>query len=342
MSEMPFNVADLANFDMNATYNVADGGGIPDIQVVGQPDGSDTSIYDTPKPTTTTTTTTPSGGASSPSWWEAQQAQQRQSIADTITAMFSRYGLGSLAGTILSYAKQGMSGDAIAMAIRQTGEYKARFPAMDALAAKGRAISEAAYIEYESTAASLERQYGLPTGMLTNSVTNLLTNEVSAAEMSDRVQLASAGSILAPDDFKAEMKRQFGVDQGGLTAYYLDPTIAQPLLEKQYAMGLIGTEAQRQGIRDLQVETISALQAQGITQSQAKQGFGQVAASEGLTQGKGDTVTQSELVGATFGTDPGAAASVERAAKAKRASFDGGGGFATDKGGITGLGVSST
>jgi hypothetical protein len=100
------------------------------------------------------------------------------------------WGLSSLYGKVVEYARKGYNGDAIAVMLRSTPEYKARFPAMEALAKKGRAISEGQYIDYERTAAQIEQRYGITTGMVTGNVTKLLTEEVSAAELNDRVVLA--------------------------------------------------------------------------------------------------------------------------------------------------------
>lgn len=272
----------------------------------------------------------------------ARKAAQ-DSIIAAVTGVFNSYGMSDLVPLITQYAREGLSGDSIGILLRETPQYAKRFPAMKALQAKGRAITEGEYIGYERSAASLEQQYGLPEGMLVSNVTGLLTNEVSAAEMADRVRLASAGSILAPEDFKAQMRDRFGVDSGGLTAYYLDPTIAQPLLEKRYAMALIGTEAARAGVDGVATDYLSLLQGNGVTAGMAQQGFGRVASQEGLMFGKGEVASQDALVQTAFGTDPNAVDTVERVVKSRTAAFQGGGGFAQDRTGSSrGLGVSST
>ena len=273
----------------------------------------------------------------------ADRTAAQQSIIAAVSGVFTQYGLGSLVPLITQYAQQGLSADAIGLLIRQSPEYKQRFPAMSALVSKGRAISEAAYVAYEAQASSLERQFGLPQGMLTNSVTNLLTNEVSAQELTDRVQLASVGAIQAPADFKAEMQARFGIDQGGLVAHFLDPTIAEPLLQKQYAMAVLGTEASRVGVKGVTTDYLGLLNNEGISQQQAKQGFGNVALQTGLESGKGETVTQDNLVQAQFGTSPEAQQAVQRVVDTRVGAFKGGGGFSQDRSGSNrGLGVSAT
>ena len=278
--------------------------------------------------------------------WEEEQARARRmreqrQIIENVQAVFSQYGLSSLNGLIAQYARQDMSAAAIEIALRQTQQYKARFPAMEALAAKGRAISEAEYIAYERTASSLERQYGLPSDMLMNNVTDLLTNEVSASELNDRVVLASSAAIQAPEDFRQTMTDFYGIDSGGLTAYFLDPDVATPLLEKQYATSLIGTEARRQGV-GVDVYGAENLQELGISQEQARVGFGQVARSQPLTEGRGDIVTQQQLIGGTFGATQAETRAVERARAGRVGRFQEGGQLTSSREGVTGAGTTAT
>jgi hypothetical protein len=275
-----------------------------------------------------------------------RQAQQQQYERDTrqrqtlevVKAAFAQYGLSSLYSKIEEYARADYSADMIAILLRQTPEYKQRFPAMEAMAKEGRAISEAAYIDYERTAVALEQRYGLPKGMLMGNVTELLTKNVSANELNDRVILASAASTTAPDELKRAMKDYYGVDQGGLAAYYLDPDLALPLLEKQYATAQIGGASYQQGL-STDLNTAAQLQEMGVSEDQARQGFGNVRDSMGLTTGKGDSVSQSDLTLGTFGKAD-AAQQIQRVAKGRVNKFAGGGGYQSDRQGVGGLGSS--
>ena len=242
---------------------------------------------------------------------------------------------------VVGFVREGYDPDAISVLIRTTPEYKQRFPAMDALGKKGRAISEAEYIDYERTASNLERRYGFPAGMLMGSVTDLLTNEVSASELNDRVLLASAASVQAPQEVKDTFMQYYGISDGGLTAYFLDPERATPLLEKQYAASLIGVEASRQGV-GMDVYGSENLANLGITQEQARQGFGRVAGAQPLTQGRGDVVSQQELISGTFEQSEEALKNIERASKARTGRFQEGGGFTSSAQGVGGLSSAAT
>ena len=271
----------------------------------------------------------------------AQETRRQDNAIATMRALLQDYGLNSLYDRVVGFVRDGYDPEAISVLIRTTPEYKQRFPAMEALSRQGRAISEGEYIEYERTASGLERRYGIPEGMLMGSVTDLLTNGVSTVELNDRVLLASAASIQAPQEVKDTFMQYYGISDGGLTAYFLDPDKATPLLEKQYASSLIGVEASRQGV-GIDVYGSENLADLGITQEQARQGFGRVAGAQSLTQGRGDVVSQQELISGTFGQSEQALKNIERASKARTGRFQEGGGFTSSNQGVTGLGSAAT
>lgn len=270
-----------------------------------------------------------------------QKAREDQEAIAAVKGIFSTYGLSSLYSKIVEFVQQGYSADTVQLLLRETPEYKQRFPAMEALNAKKRGISEASYINYEQTAAQLEQQYGLPKDMLMNNVTNLLTNEVAATELSDRVVLAAANSLQAPEDLKKTLSDYYSIGSGGLTAYFLDPSVAMPLLEKQVATAKIGTEATRQGV-GIDVFGAQNLQDLGVTTEQAQSGFRTVAESAGLSAGSGDVATQQELIAGTLGGDAAAKKKIERAIGGKLGKFQGGGEFLQTQQGAVGLGSAAT
>jgi hypothetical protein len=272
---------------------------------------------------------------------EAKRVREINAI-ETLRGVMTEYGLESLMGKIESYVKEGYEGDAVLALIRTTPEYNERFPAMKALQAKNRKISEAAYIEFERNAAQLERAYGLPSGMLgKETVTNLLSNEVSASELEERVTMAAAGAFSAPAEVRSTFEQYYGIGSGGLTAYFLDPDKALPLLTKQYAASTIGAEAEMQnfGIDVLMAERLTEA---GITQEQARQGFATTARRRGFTQGRGDIVTEAQLVEGTLLGQEEAQKAIERVQKGRIGQFQQGGGYTATQQGVSGLGSAAT
>lgn len=271
---------------------------------------------------------------------ESENRKRVNNAIEVAKSLMTQYNLTSLYDKIVGYVRDGYEPDAALMMLRNTPEYKQRFPAMEALSQKGRSISESEYIAYERNAAQLEQLYGLPKGMIQNNVTTLLTNEVSGDELQERVVLSAAASVTAPQDLKNTLKNYYGIDSGGLAGYFFDPAIATPLLERQFATAVIGTEALRQDV-NVGLDIAQNLQQLGVTQEEAREGFGQVRRLEGLTRGKGDRVNQQQLIGGTFGqAEQGR--QIEQAQSARRARFEAGGQFVTEQSGVSGLGTSTT
>lgn len=266
----------------------------------------------------------------------------RQNALATVRGALEQFGLTSMLDLITQYVQQDYDAESIMVLLRQSPQYKERFPAMDALAKKGRALSEAEYIAFERNASQLERAYGLPSGMLgKDAVTRLLTNEVSAQELENRVTMAAAGAFQTSPEVKQQFRNYYGIDSGGLTAYFLDPERAMPLLQKQYVSAQIGAEAAMQSI-DLGVSMAEELQVAGINQQQAREGFGRVAGQRELSMGRGDIVSQQELIGANLKGDTAAQQAIERAGAARVGRFAGGGQYLQTQQGTIGLGTAAT
>jgi hypothetical protein len=241
------------------------------------------------------------------------------------------------------FAQMGMTEDEIYMNLRNTPEYKARFPAMEALASRGRAISEAAYIDYEQKSAQLEQMFGFPQNMVTGAVTDLLIGDVSLTELQDRLTLASADALTAPDDLKQQLETFYAIDPDeALRAYYLDPERALPILQKQSASARIGVQAIRAGMCDIGVGLAEELQGIGVTEARAAEGFGKVAQLSSLSSGRGDVASTEQLIGANLKNSAADIAAVERAQRARTGRFQEGGGFAATQQGVTGLGSAAT
>ncbi len=271
----------------------------------------------------------------------AKRDKEKNAIA-VATSSFTNMGLASLVPKAIGWIKQGYESDAVLALLRDTQEYKDRFPAMQSLAAKNRAISEAQYIDFERQANQMERAYGLAPGMLgKDTVTTLLENEVSAQELGDRVNMAASGAFQASAEVKTQFKDYYGIDSGGLTSYFLDPDKALPLLEKQYVSAQIGAEA---ALQDFNINSGLAeeISMAGISNAQAREGFGAASSQKGLTAGRGDTVNRSDLVQGNLMNNQQAQKKISRAQKSRTNRFDSGGGFVGGDSGLTGLGSSKT
>ena len=303
-----------------------------------------------PAPTTaaTTTTQTDNTPAYDPdAYAKAETARlealRRKNAAAVLEGLMGTYGLGSLMGTIDGWIQQGYDPQAIEALIRQSPEYASRFPAMKELQAKGQSMSEAAYIEYEQTMTQYESLYGLPKGMLSDRemVRKLLVAGKSAREVAENADRASASIYKLPQEFRDTMQRYYGISSGGLTAYFMDPDVATPLLEKQFVSAQIGMEAWRQKV-DVGASISEELYTAGVTREQAREGFGKVALQGEFTGGAGETTTQGGLIDAELKNDAAAQTKNQRIGASRAGRFQGGGSFTGGKSGMTGIGASST
>jgi hypothetical protein len=288
-------------------------------------------------------TTTPA--AATKSWEqlqaEAEDARRKAMTRDAVKAAFAQYGLSGLYPLIEQWAQQGLTEDAIYLQLRSTQEYKNRFPAMEGLSQKGRAITESQYVQYETQVAQIEQQYGFPKGMMMGQVTNLLLGDVSTVEVQDRAILAAADSLTAPDDLRQQLKEYYGVDPDeALKAYYLDPDVALPILKKQSAAARIGVQAARQGLDAVGKGLAEELQGIGVSEDQAKQGFATTAYQKGFGTSRGESADQNTRIAAILKGDAEAITTVERVKQGRVNRFEGGGAYVGSASGVAALGDS--
>jgi hypothetical protein len=126
-----------------------------------------------------------------------------------------------------------------------------------------------------------------------------------------------------------------------LKGYYLDPDVALPILQKQSASARIGVQATRQGVTGIGRTLAEELQGIGISEEEARKGFGTVASQSAFTVGKGETQTNVGLTRGTFGNAEEQAAT-ERIAGTRVNTFRGSSDFAATKEGVRAIGSSAT
>lgn len=219
----------------------------------------------------------PVGGGGSTDPLGALTGDQRNAYS-ALVMIFNQYGLGSLAPNILKYVQQGFNSDTITLLLQDTDAYKQRFAGNQQRLKNGYAVlSPAEYIATENAYRQSMRAAGLPAGFYDSpsDFSSFIGNDVSASEMNNRVQLASQATLTASPQYTQALK-EMGLSHGDLTAYFLDPTRALPILQQQAATAAIGSEAIVRGLTFDQGYAKQLAQA-GFSQSQAAQGYGQIA-----------------------------------------------------------------
>jgi hypothetical protein len=181
---------------------------------------------------------------------------------------------------------------------------------------------------------------GLPTGFYdqTDDFQRFIEGDVSPQELQSRIQQGYRRVRDADPEVRRQMRELYNVDDNALTAYFLDPERAQPLLERQARAAEIAARGREQGRMQLTAMQAEELAARGITPEEAQARFAQQGLLSGLyTEMTGEEVlTQEQQLGATFGYDIAAQQALERRRAQRVAEFAGGGGFARTTGATSG------
>ena len=271
-----------------------------------------------------------------------------QDAKQILKATLDRYGLGTLSNRVWSlYTDETLAAnsdiDTIGDSIRDTPEFAARFPANAQRVKAG--LPELTVSEY----IGLERGYkaamqgsGLPSGFYDDPTdfANFIGSDTSVAEVQSRVNEGYRAVADANPQVIAQMKELYGVGDGELAAYFLDPQKATPLLVKQARAAQFASEGVRQAGLRLTSQEAEALATEQVTQAEAQAGFGNIAQQQELLgglPGEQTNVTQSDLVASQFNTDQAAKQRVATRRRQRAAAFEGGGSFATGQTGITGI-----
>jgi len=221
----------------------------------------------------------------------AEGQAERQSAYDLLYSQFKQYGLEALVEPLKGLVISGASPSEFTIRLRETPAYQKRFAANAARIQKGlTAISEAEYLGLEDQYQNIMRNYGLPAEYYTRGdmgtqegFNKFIANDVSAAELEDRVMTAQSRVMNANPEVLASLKQFYpGITNGDILAYTLDPTKALTDIKRKVTAAEIGGGAMQAGL-GISGTRAEELTAAGITKQQAQQGFGTIAG--GLERG---------------------------------------------------------
>ena len=260
---------------------------------------------------------------------------------NTIKAVLASYGLDALSDVLWGNYTSGLvdvtNPQALIYSIRNEPAYKERFKANDARMKAGLPeLSPSEYIGLEDQYKQVVRSNGLPQGFYdtTDDITKLISGDVSPSEFQSRITNGYNAVANADPEVRRQMQDLYGVSEGHLAAYFLDPTRGEPLLQQQAQAAKIAARGLESGGIQLSKATAEELAARGITEAQAQQGFGNIGKLGELTsQMGGETaLTQGQIVGQEFGYDTQAALDLAKRARRRVGEFAGGGSFARTQG----------
>lgn len=263
---------------------------------------------------------------------------------DIISMYLNQWNLGSLASQVQGYVAGGLSGDQAYLALTQTNEYKQRFAGNQIRIKNGLdPLSEAQYLSREDSLSQQFRAYGLPGDFMTDQAdfAKAIGNNIGGQEMDQRLSAYQAVLANGKDNGVLDYaKTHYGLGDGDMLAYFIDPDRAAPILSKMAAASQIGAAAAQTGFGNVTTADAEKLADMGVSQSQAVSGFNQAAGLKQLTDTVGDSVgvTKDDLENAIFGQNDAAQQKIKQAQDTRTAAFQQGGGFAATNKGIAGLG----
>jgi hypothetical protein len=268
------------------------------------------------------------------------------SAIDDLHRMLDQYGLGILANWAWSRWQEGASIDQILIELYDRPEFNAVYPEYKQLAAKGRAYSVAELAAYRKAAVGLMRSYGIPTQFYDQpeDLARLAAAEVSIAELSQRVSAAAELVYSLPSTVRDEMNRLWGIREGDLMAFWLDPDRSEPIIRQQYTAAQAGAAAKLTGFGELTREEARRAATAGLDLAAYESKFANLGLQRELfakTAMGEEEITRAEQLGAAFESNTEAVRKIERRREQRKAEFAAGGGYSATREGFVGTGVAN-
>ena len=228
--------------------------------------------------------------------------------------------------------------------IRDQQAYKDRFKGLEQRKAAGKnLISENEYVQLENNYTAIMHSYGLPRGLFDTPdyLGSLIAQDVSPSELNDRLRIYADAAFNAPKETRDALMRFYGVSEGGLMAYFIDPEKALPLLEQQYTVAGVTSAAERAGFTSFDQGEALRLAQLGAKASDT-QTFASLRKATELFNPIGDEasgeITRNAAAEAAFGGNAGAQDLLIQRSDQRVAAFAGGGQVAATNRGAVGLG----
>ena len=260
----------------------------------------------------------------------AEKLAERQSAFDVLRAEMDALGLAALVEPLRGLIQKDVSPSEFAVELRQSEAYKNRFIANEGRLKKGlRVLTPGEYLRVEDAYRQTLRTYGLKQFDNDQYVRQFIENDISAAELSDRVATAVQRVQNADPAIGRTLRDYYGIGQTDLVAYVLDPNQQLQKIQRQVAAAEIGVAARKQGL-EAGVTVAEQLAAQGITQAEAQRGYATIAdilpTAEKLSQIYGTTLEgygQAEAEQEVFNTLASAQRKRQRLVGREVAEFSG-------------------
>jgi nucleoid-associated protein YgaU len=302
-------------------------------------------------------TTYSANGSANPSTFEAtapiatvKDTTATQGAFDKFKAGLEAEGLGDLANDVVSLIKSEnapTTSEGYYLALTQTPTYQKRFGETNAARIKNglQPLTEGEIMKLESGYKNIMQSYGLPAGFYDSpeDYKTFITNDLSASELADRVQAAQSAVQLTDPTLRQQLKDYYGLDTSATTAYLLDPTKGEQILNQLASKNTAAIAAAQSGYDVGAAQVAQSLGGSDLSYAKQAEAF---AKSRGLAS---ETNILANIYGGKYNTAQGmqeafggagatsAAGERERLSNLEKSTF--GGSAGVDKGS---LGVEQT
>ena len=282
---------------------------------------------------------------------ETERLNRREDARSSMNAVLANYGLSDLADYVYNeiIVKETVNlnnPDAIIFAIREQPAYQKRFSANKERVKNGfDELDPASYIALEDQYRATLSANGMPVSFYDSKddFDAMIGGSVSNAELQSRIQDGYRAVQDADPEVKRQMRELYGVSEGDLAAYFIDPNRMKPLLvAADYKRQAEAAKIAARGVELAGIQLTGGLAEdlarRGITEAKAQAGFTEIGKlGELTTQLSGEAaLSQEQIVGQQFGTDTKAAQELEKRRRRRIGEFAGGGGFARTQGETSG------
>jgi hypothetical protein len=341
---------------------------IPGLDVDRQPPAARSpSVYDTPAPVTQPPGPTGGGGGSAfdpdaayLDYLRQVRAEERvergRNAIESTRALLVGLGLedafvDAIMPDVQRIVGEGIfDGNVVAARLRESETYKKRFSANQQRTAKGlSALSPAEYLGLERQYRQVLSEGGLPSGFYDSveDFSQFLGNDISVNELTQRVGLAQSVVQTADATIRDQLRNFYGLGDGDLTAFFLDPNRAKTALQRKVNVATVGGAAAKAGFdvglgfaEQLAEGVVGGGQGQ-VSLPEATQAAQQAAALRPLSQqvvgGEMGAVSEQELLSSQIAGDVTAGRNIAREQERRLAEYGRGGSLATTQEGVVGL-----
>lgn len=252
-------------------------------------------------------------------------------MADTapmLTQLLTKYGLSGMIKWAKNAIVQGWSEAEVMLHMKNHPLFHARFPAIKWREQDGRPpISVDQYLEFETLAQQLADTWGIKLDKKTTD--SMVSNNVSPTELQERFNIVAQVSMATPE-VTAELRRLYGLSQGEVMSYWMNPREELPKLQMKWRQAEVAGAALQSGYGRLTAEQAERLARTGMDHSNALTTFGQLDNMEQLftpldeMEGIIDQDMQVDMIAGNADIQQ----QVDKRAGRRVAEFAGSGGFA--------------